>query len=193
MALHEVLNTVQRNENILVVAVPGAGTFKAEWATHFKGKNVRVLFDNDDAGRKGALKAHNLLKSSVNDLKFLHWNEKHDVGFDVRDLYVKQCKLSAKKVMEFIDHNLFDEPPGVTDPDLLTTTAKDKVERKVAKLEGPGADPEEVYKAYQRGFFFLTSMSLTLCSGPSLLTVSPVTLSGRSWSDLQEPRRQNSS
>ena len=37
----------------VVVASPGAGTFKKEWAKLLKGKEVRILFDNDKAGWEG--------------------------------------------------------------------------------------------------------------------------------------------
>lgn len=35
----------------------GAGTFKPEWAAHFRGRRVFILYDLDDAGREGARKA----------------------------------------------------------------------------------------------------------------------------------------
>lgn len=150
MAWWEVLNSTQRLAKSLVVAVPGAGTFKAEWATHFKGKKVVVLYDNDKPGRDGSLKVYNLLKASVADLKFVHWSEKHEQGFDIRDLYVKQCKRNAKKALDYVEKNLYDEPPGVEDASLLAKDTKATVEASVAKLDGIGLEAEEVYKAFQR-------------------------------------------
>lgn len=41
----------------------GAGTFKAEWVRLFTSvQDIRVLYDNDDAGRAGAMKVKSLLR-----------------------------------------------------------------------------------------------------------------------------------
>lgn len=38
----------------LVIGIVGTGGFKREWLPHFEGPEVRLCFDNDDAGRKAA-------------------------------------------------------------------------------------------------------------------------------------------
>lgn len=65
-----------------VLGVPGANTFKKSWVPFFAGKHVVVMFDNDNAGRKGAEKVKSLLGDHV---EILEWSEDHDEGYDVRD------------------------------------------------------------------------------------------------------------
>ena len=52
---------VEDDPNVVVVAVPGAGSFQAEWAEQFTGKVVTLYFDNDKAGEAGADKTGTLL------------------------------------------------------------------------------------------------------------------------------------
>jgi hypothetical protein len=44
----------------------GASTFKAEWAVHFKGKNVYIGYDEDKSGDNGAMEAAKILKQVAN-------------------------------------------------------------------------------------------------------------------------------
>ena len=81
------------------VGVPGAGTFKSEALPIFSGKNVYLLYDNDEAGRNGADKATRLLQSVARKVFRLHWPEGMPEGFDLRDLY-KQNKKDAKATWE---------------------------------------------------------------------------------------------
>ncbi|MBX9735428.1 MAG: helicase RepA family protein [Phycisphaerales bacterium] len=77
----------------VVVAVPGAGTFKDEWAGSFKGRKVRILFDNDDAGRAGAAKAARVLRSGdVQDVLVWKHDEDWDAGLDLRDFITNAIK-----------------------------------------------------------------------------------------------------
>lgn len=41
----------------VVVAVPGAGIFKPEWAEWLAGRTIHTYYDNDEAGRRGELLA----------------------------------------------------------------------------------------------------------------------------------------
>lgn len=45
-----------------VTHTAGAATFRPQWASSFSGKTVWICYDNDDAGRKGALKVEAVLK-----------------------------------------------------------------------------------------------------------------------------------
>lgn len=47
-----------------VVSKPDAGTFKESWARKLKGKEVILIVDNDDAGRKGAEKTASMLHAA---------------------------------------------------------------------------------------------------------------------------------
>lgn len=70
----------------VVVGVPGAGTFKDEWAQHFRGMNVILAYDNDQPGLDGAKKAWTKLKEGgATSVKFIAWPENAPKGFDVND------------------------------------------------------------------------------------------------------------
>jgi len=49
---------------IAVSSTGGAGTFLEQWAQLLENKNVYICYDNDDAGAKGALRAHALMSKS---------------------------------------------------------------------------------------------------------------------------------
>lgn len=72
----------------VVVAVPGAGTFKQEWVPWFEGRTVHTLFDADEAGENGELLVKKRLGSVVHALTFTHWPDRVHPGFDVRDWIV---------------------------------------------------------------------------------------------------------
>lgn len=48
-----------------VCSTSGAGTFKEEWVELFEGKKVFVVYDNDNAGKEGALKIQDLLPTAI--------------------------------------------------------------------------------------------------------------------------------
>lgn len=51
---------------VAVSSTGGSQTFKEEWASEFKDKEVYTIFDNDDAGRKGIFKLHKILPHAKN-------------------------------------------------------------------------------------------------------------------------------
>lgn len=57
---------IMQNGIPAVTGTGGAGTFKREWGPLFKGKFVYLCFDNDDTGRKGAVKAAQNIKPYAN-------------------------------------------------------------------------------------------------------------------------------
>ena len=59
---------VEDDPNTTVVAVPGAGSFQAEWAKQFEGKTVTLFFDNDEAGEAGAEKTGTLLQPYASEI-----------------------------------------------------------------------------------------------------------------------------
>lgn len=52
------------NDIPAVIAKPGAGTFRESWACRLVGKDVVLVADNDDAGRKGAEKTAGILRAA---------------------------------------------------------------------------------------------------------------------------------
>jgi hypothetical protein len=83
MALQHLFTTLKHPGR--VVAVPGAGTFKKEWVPWMTGRRVVVLYDNDEAGRKGEKMVHDRLHTSVKSMQFVHWPDSLPDGFDIRD------------------------------------------------------------------------------------------------------------
>ena len=74
------------NKPGVVVSVPGVSSFRPEWAPHFTGCQVFVLFDNDEAGKQGDALVYRLLHAGAASLQFLHWPDRPALrGCDVRD------------------------------------------------------------------------------------------------------------
>lgn len=69
----------------IVVAVPGAAIFPKEWWFLFNDRIVNTLYDNDNAGEEGSLKVFKLLKNRVKKINCIHWSDKFNEGFDIRD------------------------------------------------------------------------------------------------------------
>jgi hypothetical protein len=83
IAMHWLLR--QLNKAGVVLAVPGAGIFKREWAPWLVGRQVYVLYDNDEAGRRGERLVQERLQTSVKQMHFLHWPDSLPESFDLRD------------------------------------------------------------------------------------------------------------
>lgn len=143
----------------LVLAVPGANTFKAEWNVLFKDMRVNVLYDNDEPGRDGAIKVYNNIQYVVKDFRFIHWSEKHEDGFDIRDLY-KRNDLKPKKTLRGIRSLLRDLPQGI---DLSITESEGKTSH--VKYTGDGLPAETVYKNYRDWLYLPDSTPLDVIYG----------------------------
>lgn len=78
----------QANQKGWVVGVPGAGTFKDEWAPSFSGRVVHTIYDNDAPGEAGELTATRKLKTLVQRITYTHWPTDLPTGFDARDWVV---------------------------------------------------------------------------------------------------------
>jgi hypothetical protein len=82
----------------VVLAVPGAGTFKESWAcAALADRDVAVLYDHDDAGKNGDAVVAKRLRQHVRSLKFLHWPDGRRDGWDVRDEVVRALKQNKPK------------------------------------------------------------------------------------------------
>ena len=126
---HRYALTTNPAESILktqaVVASPGCGNFRAEWARHCKNRDTIILFDNDypktndrtgkvtRAGWDGTLRTAGLVVESSASLEVLKWGkdgytrQKPD-HYDIRDLYKANGPL---KTMEYVSLHL--ETPDV--------------------------------------------------------------------------------
>lgn len=96
IALNWLLKTL--NKPGIAIGVPGAGVFSDMWVPYMYGKNVIVLYDNDDAGQKGAVKVHAKLEGTARSLRYIHWKDRLRVGYDVRDLVKKYAVKFNKPV-----------------------------------------------------------------------------------------------
>ena len=106
----------------VVVAVPGAGTFKSEWIPWLTGRRVHTLYDADAVGEEAELKVEKRLRSAVQELTFVHWPEGVSDGFDVRDYIIygaieqntpKQCWEALLRKFETYPRT---NPPKAGDP-----------------------------------------------------------------------------
>jgi len=80
----------------IVVAVPGSGIFKDEWATCFENRNCITVYDRDESGESGEHVVLRKLGGKARSIKFLHWSDKLPVGFDLRD-YVSMEAVKNKR------------------------------------------------------------------------------------------------
>lgn len=126
-----------------VVAVPGAGVFKPMWFGAFQGRHVVALYDNDNAGRRGAEKCYRSLKAIARTLRFLHWSKTRPEGFDIRDLCHELGKADA--IRDYITSHLADLPQGLSlvQAKALTAAAAPAVLR-----NGPRVDAAAVRATY---------------------------------------------
>lgn len=80
----------------IAVGVPGANTFKREWAPLFKDRDVIVCYDNDEAGEQGEMLVKEKLQGHANSTVFLHWPQSLPSGFDIRDWIVREAVKGKK-------------------------------------------------------------------------------------------------
>lgn len=93
---------LKRNKaKAVAVGVPGANVFKREWAKYFRGRDVIVCYDNDEAGEAGEMIVHDRLQACANSVSYLHWLLKFPTGYDLRDLISKSAVLKNKPIKTF--------------------------------------------------------------------------------------------
>lgn len=132
-------------KDAVVVGVPGAGTFKVHWVELFRGKEVIVLYDNDEAGENGERVVAQKLKGVAASLKFIHWDQGMEVGFDVRDWVRNGLAMGkAQGCWDGIHARL---KPVVRKPTPEEKVASQALEKR--KKKGP-ASAEEVFKTYSK-------------------------------------------
>ena len=88
------------NTKDLVLGKPGSGFNIAYMKTLSKTKEVRLLLDNDPAGHKQTVKAIEIIKEDISDIKILDWSLMEHAQKDIRDLWIENGEDSAKMVSE---------------------------------------------------------------------------------------------
>jgi hypothetical protein len=70
-----------------ILAVPSATVFKPDWLAYLKGRAIRLVFDNDKAGRDGQERINRLCREQKFNCKLsiLKWPEGLPEGYDIRD------------------------------------------------------------------------------------------------------------
>jgi hypothetical protein len=142
LAMDEILHDLKKKRDI-AIGSPGANTFKADWGNFFKDKDVNIMYDNDDPGKTGAIKVHNILINYAKEIRHIHWLGKKD-GYDLRDLYMeKGCNpiSTIRSIRVFLN----EVPPTITKngKEVEVKDTKDK-------FEGKGIGYEKVYYAYKK-------------------------------------------
>lgn len=69
----------------IAIGVPGAQTFKPDWAKWFSGRVVRLSYDHDTPGYNGMQKVAQILGRYAKSLEVIDWEDELPDGFDVRD------------------------------------------------------------------------------------------------------------
>lgn len=89
------------NGEIVVVAVPGAGVCKPEWARFFEGKDCFLVYDKDGPGERGCEKMRDLLgvEYSKRIVQWVVWPDELPEGWDVRDFYMAGGNLELFQEM----------------------------------------------------------------------------------------------
>jgi hypothetical protein len=141
MAMSELLFKLERDETELAMAMPGAAMFKVEWLSLFQDKEVNVLYDADEAGRSGALKAYHMLQRSTSQIAFIHWGEVKE-GYDIRDLY----RDEALNAYTIINNQLSKYPEGV---DLSAVNVKQRAHN----YDGSGVPADEAYRCFTKWLY----------------------------------------
>lgn len=95
MKFDELLTNLGIREQHDILAVTGATMFKEEWVEFLQSRDVRLLFDHDDAGQKGIERIAKLCSEAEikpDRVVWLDWSlspEEIQSGFDIRDLILK--------------------------------------------------------------------------------------------------------
>jgi len=88
-----------------VVSIPGANVFKEEWAPFFKGKDVKICYDNDIAGKSGTEKLIEKLSSYANSIYYILWPKGIPDKYDIRDYFTDNPKGFHKLQKMFVPAN----------------------------------------------------------------------------------------
>ena len=185
MTMQEIINKNNFKDTI-ALSVPGASTFKAQWAGLFHKKIVHVVFDNDHdktdkmgifrpgAGKLGSKKINENLKSIVSSLEFTHWPDSWKDGFDLNDLYILR-KSNALKTIKTLVAMSKDRPPPIIRKD--GSVDEDQTESPAIKFDGAGIPPREVYDRFTKWLEMKSTDALDVLYGTVIanrLTSNPV-------------------
>ena len=99
-ALDHLLKRAKIEDPYSVVSVPGAGTFKEEWAKFFEGRDVILMYDHDDAGKDGMRRVIESLTPTANSIQKIEWQSSLPEGYDLRDYALANRKTPKRGLRE---------------------------------------------------------------------------------------------
>lgn len=146
LVMMEIIEKMELGDHA-VVAVPGAGTFKADWITLFERKKVNVVYDHDNPGREGCKKVYNALSQVVERLRFVQWPDEEKDGWDLRDQF-SRMKKNHRRTYAYIKVLLGETPPGIDDIEEADFGSDVQISK--GDLDGEGLEATEVYAEYRK-------------------------------------------
>ena len=84
---------------LATVGVPGASTWRSEWAARFGGRRVVVCFDCDSVGREQALKLAGLIAVKATEVRLVDLDYSRDDGYDLSDLLRELGPEMARRLL----------------------------------------------------------------------------------------------
>ncbi len=84
-----------------VTGTAGAGSVPKDLSALSRSEKIYICFDNDEAGRKGALKSAAALSRQCPDSEIYisHWSESENEGFDVTDFFARGQSITDFTVL----------------------------------------------------------------------------------------------
>jgi ribosomal protein L37AE/L43A/5S rRNA maturation endonuclease (ribonuclease M5) len=99
-------DAIRGSRSITTVGIPGANMFKEGWASAFQGKEVTLIFDNDQAGQNGKKRVLEIFKNSPFKPKKVSeviWPENTAKGYDLRDHYIEHKGQAFALLNQYIE------------------------------------------------------------------------------------------
>lgn len=152
----------EADEPGVVVAVPGATVLKPEWTEHMKGREVVAIYDADDAGDRGQLRALDRLDGVAAGVSFVNWSEGVPKGYDLRDFVTAGIPERGGRATLKALTGLAEETPriGVGDG---TQGASAKRKSKFSKKDlGDAATIDDVMGAFEKSLRMTDDMRLAV-------------------------------
>ena len=72
-----------------ITGTAGCKTFKQEWAWAMSGKDVTILYDNDDPGRSGSLMVKDLVRPYARRVRVASFPSEYAKGYDISDHFTE--------------------------------------------------------------------------------------------------------
>ena len=139
-ALFDIIGRGEGKRSIL--GASSANSIPTQTLTDFAGRTVLILFDNDDAGNRGARRLAEMLRGVARTVKVLVWPKGTADGFDLRDLYNDK----GREAWAYLEKHL----QIVTDAVGAKLAPDDITAAEPEKLTARAYDRESIYKAYAR-------------------------------------------